>query len=56
MEFKLLKNVKMPTIIGILTFIGKMNTTSECIKHEKTLFSSIISVFIISIDTCSWEK
>ena len=32
MEFILLINVKMPTIVGILTFISMMNTTSEIIK------------------------
>ena len=28
-EFILLINVKMPTIVGILTFISMINTTSE---------------------------
>ena len=28
-KFILLINVKMPTIVGILTFISKINTTSE---------------------------
>ena len=29
MEFILLMNVKMPTIVGILTFISRINTISE---------------------------
>ena len=38
MKFILLINVKMPTIVGILTFISRMNTTSESIKARKTFF------------------
>ena len=37
--FILLINVKMPTIVGILTFISRINTTSERLKARK------ISVF-----------
>ena len=29
MKFIMVINVKMPTIVGILTFIGMINTTSE---------------------------
>ena len=32
MNFILLINVKMPTIVGILTFISMINTTSERLK------------------------
>ena len=32
MKFSLLINVKMPTIVGILTFISRINTTSERLK------------------------
>ena len=32
MKFILLINVKMPTIVGILTFISMINTTSEKLK------------------------
>ena len=35
MKFILLINVEMPTIVGILTFISKINTTSECFKQKK---------------------
>ena len=31
-EFILLINVKMPTTVGILTFISRITTTSECFK------------------------
>ena len=31
-KFILLINVKMPTIVGILTFISRINTTSESLK------------------------
>ena len=31
-KFILLINVKMPTIVGILTFISSINTTSERLK------------------------
>ena len=33
MKLNLLINVKMPTIVGFLTFISRMNTTSESFKH-----------------------
>ena len=41
----LLINVKMPTIVGILTFISMINTTSE--RLEARLFFSIL-VFMSS--------
>ena len=28
-------NVKMPTSVGILTLTSRINTISECFKHEK---------------------
>ena len=34
-EFILLINVKMPTIVGILTFISMINTASESLKARK---------------------
>ena len=38
----MLINVKMPTIIGILTFISMVNTTSDTVvsKQEKCYFSA----------------
>ena len=34
-EFILLINVKMPTIVGILTLISMINTTPESLKARK---------------------
>ena len=51
-EFILLINVKMPTIIGILTFISMINTTSDRLKlkQETSLFvSSWVEI------SCSFE-
>ena len=43
----MLVNVKMPTIVGILIFISKINTTSESIKakFERSLFFIIFSFY-----------
>ena len=35
MKFILLINVKMPTIVGILTFISRINTTPKSFKAIK---------------------
>ena len=45
MKFILLKNVKMPTIVGILTFISMINTTSERLKARHFLFVSFLVFF-----------
>ena len=37
MKFIMLINVKMPTIVGILIFMSKINTTSEHLKARKVL-------------------
>ena len=34
-KFIMLQNVKMPTIVGILTFISMVSTTSEGFKSRK---------------------
>ena len=36
MKFMLLIKVKMPTIVGILTFISRINATSESFQASKT--------------------
>ena len=42
-KFILLINVKMPTIVGVLTFISRINTTSQRLKARKTsLFVGIL--------------
>ena len=41
MKFILLINVKMPTIVGILTVISRINTSYESLKARNTyLFSA----------------
>ena len=40
--FIMLINVKMLTIVGILTCISMINKTSEGLKQEKYLFFSIL--------------
>ena len=35
MKYVILINIKMPTNVGILTFISMINTTSECLKARK---------------------
>ena len=42
-KFIMLINVKMPTIVGILTFISKINTTSECYNQEKIIIFQYFS-------------
>ena len=41
-KFILLINVKLPTIVGILTFISMINTTSERLEARTSLFVSIL--------------
>ena len=38
LKLVMLINVKMPTIIGIVSFISMLNTTSESLKARKTIF------------------
>ena len=35
--FKLLRNVKMPTIVGISTFMSMMNLMLSSVEHDKVL-------------------
>ena len=41
----LLINVKMPTIVGILTFISRMNTISDSFKQEKIVIFQYFSFY-----------
>ena len=41
----LLINVKMPTIVGILTFISMINTTSERLKGRNFFICRYFSVY-----------
>ena len=45
MQFIMLINVKMPTIVGILTFISMINTTSETLKARKVFIFQHISFY-----------
>ena len=46
MKFIMLINVKMPTIVGILTLISMINTTSESLK---SLFFCILISLAVDI-------
>ena len=45
MKFILLVNVKMPTAVGILTFISLINTTSDSLKASKLLICQHFSFY-----------
>ena len=45
MKFILLINVKMPTIVGILTFISMINTTFETWESKKLLYIQYFSFY-----------
>ena len=38
--FFLLINVKMPTIVGILTFMSRKNSMLNSVEHEKSFITS----------------
>ena len=38
--FIMLVNVKMPTIVGILTFMSRINFVLSWVKHEKSFITS----------------
>ena len=44
-KFILLINVKMPTIVGILTFISRINTTYERLKARNFFFCRYFSFY-----------
>ena len=44
-KFILLINVKMPTIVGILTFISMINTTGERLKTRNFFICRYFSVY-----------
>ena len=49
MKFILLMNFKMATIVGILTFISMINTTSDDLKQEASLFVGILALRAVEI-------
>ena len=54
MKLILLINVKMPTIVGILTIISMINTTPERLKARTFLFVGILVFLAVEI-SCSAE-
>ena len=44
-KFIMLINVKMPTIVGILTFISMINTTYESLKVRKEFIFKFFSCY-----------
>ena len=44
-KFIMLINVKMPTIVGILTFISKINTTSKRLKARNFFICRYLSFY-----------
>ena len=45
MKFTMLINVKMPTIVGILTFVSMINATYESLKARKVLIFQHFSFY-----------
>ena len=54
MEFIMPINVKMPTIVGILTFISMINTPSDSLKPKVFIFQDFIILWAVEI-SCSVE-
>ena len=54
-KFILLINVKMPTIVGILTFMCMINTRLRDLKQETYLFVGILVLRAVEI-LCSAES
>ena len=42
--FIMLINVKMPTIVGILTFISRLNFVLSRVEHEKSFITSATGI------------
>ena len=47
MKFFLLINVKMPTVVGILTFMSKKMAFSACLSLQKAEFRDIFILMSI---------
>ena len=41
MKFIMLINLKMPTVVGSLTYISKINILSECLEQQKNVIFSV---------------
>ena len=53
MVFIMLINVKTPTIVGILTFISKINTTPESLKARKVFNFPHFKFLREAVEICS---
>ena len=51
--FIMLVNVKMPTVVGILTFMSMIKVMLSCVEHEKSPLTSgpgyIVTYFILTL-------
>ena len=54
-EFILLINVKMSTIVGILTFINTINISSACFKQDRNHYFSVFYFLLTADISCSVE-
>ena len=45
-------NVKMPTIVGILTFMSKINFVLSCVEYEKKFYNLLGQFSVNSICQC----
>ena len=64
MLFSRLINVKMPTIVGILTFMSRMILMLSCVKHEKSFTTSgpgsyerypVLPLYLVYSDTMQYK-
>ena len=56
MKFILLKSVKMPTIVGILTFISMINIPSKCFKQDKLVIFQYFTFYEQLNFVLSWVE
>ena len=55
MEFILIINVKMPTIVGILTFISRISTKDQSFKAREIIIFQHFSFLSGVVSSCSVE-
>ena len=64
--FIMLINVKMPTVVGILTFMGRINFMLSCVEHGKSYITSgpvvrpiikvlFIASYDINLEDCKYQ-
>ena len=52
----MLINVKMPTIVGILTFMSMINFMLRCVENEESFITSGPDTFILSEEALCQNK